>query len=341
MKAAAIGLMLCALAAFTPTGAQDTFTPPDGQPPGEYYNSPEQKGQGLFGTGRYEQLDALVADYLKSDTRGPDGRQAIYLLTSALSEWFTYWGADQDSQMEGRLKSWQKNFPESAFQPIVAAMFAQSTAWRARGLGYSSEVTPEGWRLFRERNQKAWDTLMANKERSSGIPSWYEKAISIGTDLGVSHEKLQQLFEEGVRRHPGFYSIYFTYARQFAPRWGGDWQSIDAFIVEQSAAETNKEGDVLYARLYWLADELAGQPPDFFEDSKVDWRRMRRGFEGLMKSHPNGDRNQASFAAFACRRHDAATYRALRPKVKSRHFSEVAPSGISLEVCDARFFKKT
>lgn len=340
MRVAAIASILCILAAGVAAIAQDKFTPPDGQSLDDYLNSPERQGQHLFGSGRYEQLDALVADYLKSDTRAPDGRQAVYLLTSSMSEWFEYWGEDQDAQMEQRLKSWRTQFPDSAFQPIVAAMFAQSTAWRARGTGYSTTVTPEGWRFFRERNQKAWDILMANKENSSHIPSWYEEAISIGTDLDVDEKMLRQLFDEGVRRHPGFYSLYFTYARQFAPRWGGDWESIDAFIIEQSAAKTNKEGDVLYARLYWLADQLAGQPPDFFQESKVDWRRMRHGFELLMASYPNGDRNRASFAAFACRKHDSATYGVLRPKVKGHLFGEVAPTGISLEVCDARFMKK-
>ena len=305
-----------------------------------YFASPQWKGQSLLGSDRFAELDALVAEYVKADTRGPDGRQALYLLTGTLSEWLERWGEESDQDQQARLQRWQDEIPDSPFQPVVEALRLRMTAWRARGTGYSSSVTPEGWQMFEQRNQKAWNYLMAHKARASTIPTWYEIAIDVGSDLAMDDQELRKVFEEGVRRHPGYYGIYFAYERRFAPRWGGNWNTVDAFIVEQSDARTNTEGDILYARLYWFADQLAGQPPDFFEASDVRWARMRRGFERLLLAFPEGVRNQASFAAFACRANDATTYAKLRPKVDLASFRDVAPDGISIEVCDARFMKK-
>ena len=138
---------------------------------------------------------------------------------------------------------------------------------------------------------------------------------------------------------PGYHSIYFSYARQFAPRWGGDYDTADAFITSQVGAKSNTEGEILYTRLYWLIDQYAADP-DFFAASRVSWPRMRTGFELLMQGFPNSQRNQASFVAYACRARDAATYAKWRTTVHPGFFQQVTPDGISLDVCDARFMKK-
>ena len=97
---------------------------------------------------------------------------------------------------------------------------------------------------------------------------------------------------------------------------------------------------MLYTRLYWVIDQYAAADPDFFEASRVSWPRMRTGFELLMKEFPNSQRNQASFLAYACRARDAVTYAKWRTTVHPGFFQQVAPDGISLDVCDARFMKK-
>jgi hypothetical protein len=123
------------------------------------------------------------------------------------------------------------------------------TAWRARGKGFSSTVTEEGWRLFKERNQRAWKILIDHKEVSSSLPTWYETAIRIGSDAGLPDDTLRELFDEGIRRHPGYHPIYFAYIRELAPRWGGSYAEADrSFAV---TAPVHSDSDELYARMYW------------------------------------------------------------------------------------------
>ena len=339
MKSLAIGLLLASSLAIGQVGAPPANTaqaipaPPD--------ESPEFLGPELLSTTEFKRLQSIVDGYVKSDSRGDDGRHSLFLMTSSMSHWFESLDEEWDSHMSGRWTDWEKYSPGSTLQPLCAAMHLQAAAWRARGRGFSSSVTAEGRQLFAERSQQAWKLLMANKDRSSSLPTWYELAINVGDDAGIPAETLEGLFNEGIRRHPGYHPIYFRYVRQFSPRWGGDWKTADAFIVDQSKAKTNKEGDVLYTRLYWLVDQYSGQTQEFFGESLVNWPRMRRGFEQLMAAYPRGARNHASFAAFACRAGDATTYAKLRQKLDAGQFREVAPHNVTIEVCDARFTRET
>lgn len=325
IAAAALAMGMTALAA---EGPSDQLA---------FMKEPEWLGQQYVGAREWVELDTLVEKLAASKERAEDGRFHLYLMTQAISHRFLNVPGETH---KSEFAEYRQQVPNSAFLPILEAMEMHASAWLARGQGLSSTVTPEGWQMFKERNEAAWELILAAKKTSDRLPTWYEQAISIGMDADVRNDELTAIFNEGIKRFPGYHSIYFVYARQFAPRWGGDYDSADAFINAQVAAKTNPDGEVLYARLYWLIDQYAADP-DFFENASVSWPRMRAGFEQLMKQFPNGKRNQASFVAFACRASDAATYFKWRQSVHGGFFSQVASDGISLEVCDARFTRKT
>jgi hypothetical protein len=304
-----------------------------------FMNEPSWKGQSLFGQGRVVELDALILDLTKTKARSVDGRFQLYMLTKSLADWFELWDERHDESFAAQFEEWRQKIPQSSVEPVVEAMQIDAMAWRARGRGYSSTVADEGWRLFNERTEKAWRFLMEHKKESSSIPTWYEVALTVGDDADKPDDELRALFEEGIRKFPGYHPIYFSYTRHFSPRWGGNYESADEFIRKQVTAKTNPEGEVLYARLYWLIDQYTGAPQDFFEASLVSWPRMRAGFELLMKQYPDSKWNQANFAMFACRARDAVTYTKLRTSVDAGEAQSAGGGSYSLEVCDARFMK--
>jgi hypothetical protein len=328
--ALALGMSVSLAAAAAPVNPADPF-----------YTSPAGLGQRYLQDDEWAALDALVDKLAASGERAEDGRFWLYKVSLAASDWFEALTDDYDDLLQKKFVAWQKERPDSAYAPVLAAMQLHSAAWRARGRGFSSSVTPEGWALFHERNAKAWKIIQASKPKSARLPAWYEQALAIGMDANVPPAQITALFNEGINRFPGYHSLYFNYARRFSPRWGGNYTDADAFINSQVAAKTNPEGEVLYARLYWLIDQYGGGDPDFFTESRVDWRRMRAGFELLMRQFPKSAWNQANFAVFACRANDAGTYLKWRQKVDRNEFYKAAPAGISLEVCDARFTIKT
>lgn len=304
-----------------------------------FMKQPEWLGQKYLGAREWVELDALVEKLAVSGERADDGRFQLYLLTNGIADRLRILDPAEQN-LATKLEEYRKQVPNSAFAPLLEAMELHISAWRARGPGLASSVPEEAWALFRERNAAAWELMLLAKQTSGRLPTWYELAISIGMDAGIGDDVLTAIFNEGIQRFPGYHSIYFSYARQFAPRWGGDYKTADAFVTAQAAAKSNMEGEVLYTRLYWEIDEFAGAGPDFFEASQVSWRRMRTGFELLMKEFPNSQRNQAFFVAYACRARDATSYARWRPTVQPGFFQQAAPYGISLEVCDRRFTKK-
>jgi hypothetical protein len=191
--------------------------------------------------------------------------------------------------------------------------------------------------MFKARNQQAWKVLKDHERLSSANPIWYHQALYIAGDLGQTGPELRRLFDEGLRKFPDYFALHHVYMRSMVPRWGGSWESAAKFVAEQVAQKGDEAGDILYARLFWYGDSWDGSSPDFFEKSRVEWPRMRRGFERLMEAYPNGARNHAAFASFACRANDAETYRRLRPNIDRGWFREVAPRGATVEACDARF----
>jgi hypothetical protein len=291
--------------------------------------------------GNFAKIDRQVEKFVAARARDVDGRPKLFLLELDFEEHLGLPGTGTNADTHRKLEAWRQEFPDSAYRPIVEAMIVSASAWRARGNGFSSTVTPEGWKLFHERTGDAWRILMENRRTSSRIPSWYARAISTGLDSGMSTSELRGLFDEGIARHPGYLPIYFSYLRNFAPRWGGSFREADKFILEQVSAPTNADGEALYARLYWLLDQVEGQDTSLFEESAVSWPRMRKAFEALMKDYPDSEWNRANFASFACRAHDATAYGLLRSKVQEVSFWNAAPEGLSLDVCDARFLKPT
>jgi len=194
-----------------------------------FMKQPEWLGQQYLGTRKWTQLDALVEKLAASGERADDGRFQLYLLTRGITDRLEKLDpAEQD--LAAKFAEYRKQVPNSAFEPLLEAMEMHTSAWRARGWGFASSVTAEGWALFRERNAAAWELILLAKEQSSRLPTWYELAISIGMDAGVADDVVTAIFDEGIKRFPGYYSLYFSYGRQLAPRWGGDYDTADAFI---------------------------------------------------------------------------------------------------------------
>src|SRR5687768_3095456 len=102
MKATAIaicvGTLFIGMRAMTQVAAP--LSAPSAQPPTppsdtqDFMKTPQWLGQQHFGASEFAELEALVAGYLKSDTRGDDGRHALYLLTGELEAWFGLWDED-------------------------------------------------------------------------------------------------------------------------------------------------------------------------------------------------------------------------------------------------------
>ena len=285
---------------------------------------------------QFTQAESVVNELVSNNPRTADGRYELFLYVGAMREWFEMQGEEFDSKWRNTFKRWETEIPDSPLVPIFRAMQMNASAWKARGHGFNSTVSEEGRLLFSERAERAWLMIKDAKARSDKLPIWYEAAITFGADAGLTNEVLRPLFEEGIGKFPGYHGIYFAYTRELTPLWGGEYADAAKFIKKQVAASSNLEGEVLYARLFWLVDQYQNQPMEFFAESGVEWPKMRSGFERLMRDYPESRWNHANFAAFACRAGDNQTFRQLRKQLDTDQFEAAVPPWLSLDICEVQ-----
>jgi ferritin len=296
---------------------------------------PGPVGRELFANSQYDTLEALAKRLVANRERMVDGRYQIDLLEGGIEDTFSAWSTDSPGAAARHLAEWKKKSPASSYRPVIEAISLRNDAWKARGDGLASRVRPEDFARFRDLDGQAWKVLMDARKPASAYPGWYAAAIGVGFELDKSRKEIDALFDEGMTRFPGQLSLYFSYLHYLQPKWGGSFEEMDQFIRREVASRNNTHGEALYARMYWFVDqcdECARE--NYFEVAKLDWPRMRKSFDALLRQFPQSQRNVAAFADFACRARDAATYRRLRARVQPDVFGMLAHQ--PLEECDSR-----
>jgi hypothetical protein len=289
----------------------------------------------LFSNERFDDLERLLADWTNGKERAADGRWKLSWFLGAIEASVREPGT-LEARLE-RLNRWRAKYPHSPFAAIAEAELWRTAAWRARGSGYASSVTPEGWRLFHERSRKAEQALLNSRSYASANPLWSFVYLETSPGLQWTVEQQLALFRKSIDQEPSFYPSYFSMMQYLLPRWGGDRKQI-AELVEYAEEKTKAvEGAALYARIYWYLAQSEGDNFDIFENGGVDWPHMKKGFEDILERYPHSAWNMNNFAAFACRAHDGNAYRSLRVRIGNSIQPKAWQTNVSLDVCEQRF----
>ncbi|HVJ13001.1 MAG TPA: hypothetical protein VNC62_15630 [Burkholderiales bacterium] len=208
-----------------------------------------------------------------------------------------------------RVEEWARRKPRSLTARLAVAGFPIGYAWMARGGGYASTVSPEGWKLFHERVEQGRKALQALDARIKQDPGWYELMLNVAVSQGWPRERFDALFSEAAGKHPYYSPFYFIRVSYYSPGWYGSLE--DAKRVVEDAVERTRPrwGETMYARLNWRDIDTT-----MFEPGKTDWPRMRAGFQQMTKEY--GDAwNTNNFAKFACVAKDYETFSGLAAKI--------------------------
>ena len=283
-------------------------------------------------------LNEAANEWNNSSCVFDDGRPMLTALKDAFSKNFKEFNTQPDwSQIASRLDELNKKFPDTAFVAIAEAVYWTEYAWNARGSGYASSVTPDGWKLFRERLEKAEKILLDTKPYSAQLPIWYDQMILVQSALDGPEDERDKTFLEGTRKFKTYYPTYFTMLNFLSPKWGGTWETVDN-MVKWSVENTKEiDGNTMYARLYWSAS--GGLPKDvkLFKDTLASWPNMKSGFEDLMAKHPKSKWNLNNFAKFACIAEDKNTFLVLRRRIGKDVMVAAWSQYPSLDLCEAKF----
>lgn len=294
-------------------------------------DSLRQLVSGLFDWGKLDDLNKLFEDWNNPAERMADGRWKLMAFYKALGETFS--NSPHWDRLQTYIQDWRRKAPKSRAAALAEVIYWNAYAWNARGSGYASSVTQEGWDLFRERLKKAEATLRESKSYASSSPLWGRLYIDVATGLQWPAPKLLQIFNEATATRKYFYPVYSSMVASLSPRWGGNWQLVDSF-VKQAVRDTPDEGASMYARLYWGISQNEVPSFSLFRDSLATWPEMKRGFEDLVRLYPHSAYNLNNFAAAACMADDKTTFQSLRFRIGKNVTPESWPSNYSLDLCE-------
>jgi hypothetical protein len=293
--------------------------------------------QSLY-TGYYAGLDRAFNEWNDSGLRTVDGKWrldgliSLFELTGVQGKW---------ESIYSKILEWKKHSPGKPGPAIVESLYWYSYAWHARGGGYANEVSETGWELFNERLAKTEKVLLDSKSYASDNPLWYYQYVRTAAGLGWDKRQLLELFSEAVNKEPAFYQTYFATIGSMSPKWGGSYELMDKVATSSAEFTRETEGDIVYARVYWSIDDYLSPQDNYFEDTLVDWGRMKQGFEQLLAAYPDSKWNLGNFASFACRAGDKETYLRLRKKINLTAIDFRAwKTGYSPDTCDHMFMQK-
>lgn len=284
----------------------------------------------LFDKEDFSSLEKIAYDLRKGKSRFPSGTWKLRYFYSGLeaphvsnlAEW---------EELGKKTFRWTQAFPKSVTAQVAMGNFWLSFAWEARGTGYAKEVTEEGWKLWRERIEKAYHVLKAGPvDSKNDCPGRIEALLKVGQAMGWKRKTYDTIFQSGIVLEPSYDGFYLTKANYLMPRWfgeAGEWQK----FAEKSVQFTPpSEGETMYTRIAWAMHKYYGT--DFFgAEVGIEWQRMKQGFLDISKNFPDSAWNLNNFCKFACLAGDREVARPLFEKIGENPYIEAWESYYNFE----------
>jgi parallel beta-helix repeat protein len=278
----------------------------------------------LWAHGEFADLEAVARRLRKDENRYLSGEWQLHRFYQYLERgWGNVLHKDKEEYLAA-LADWRREFPKSVTQRVVLAHAHVNWAWDARGGGWASTVTPEGWKGFREHLAQAWDVLSEAEKLNEKDPELYAVWVTVAMgqgkdDINVAQAVVSALMRSGrptpelhkisqraMAAHPCYYPTYYSTVTALLPRWGGSEAAVVSFAEQAADATKEQEGDAMYARIAASALGYVGVA-EYVEDYSFDWPRMKKGFEDILSKYPDSKFRRNGFCLMACAYKDRET----------------------------------
>ena len=178
------------------------------------------KAEMLLLTSRFDELDAMAAQYRASRQKFKNGEWALNVFYSGLSHYLL----QKDGQVENwevrlsQIREWVKARPNSVTARVALSECLVGYAFAGRGYGYANTVSEDQRRVFNERNLEAQSVLNEFAAMRDACPQWRAASMRFhGQDW--TREKFLEVFQEAIQFDPEFSMYYFRTAIVLMPRW--------------------------------------------------------------------------------------------------------------------------
>jgi tetratricopeptide (TPR) repeat protein len=181
-------------------------------------------------------------------------------------------------------KAFATSDPTNPIAPIIQGQFLVDDAWNARGSGWANTVTPDGWRLFGERLDKAETLLTDAYSKNPNEQALCRVMMTVVLGRQEPHDQMEAWFQRGIKLDPGYYSIYMAKRWYLLPRWYGSAEDVWKFGLE--CADTNNYDAKIPLVLIEAIDDAGRDDPVVYERPDI-WGPVEKTFRAYLDKYPD------------------------------------------------------
>ncbi|WP_269542389.1 DUF4034 domain-containing protein [Cerasicoccus fimbriatus] len=267
-----------------------------------------------FENGNYEALDQQAGELAEGKQVFDNGSWKIHQFYVGIGERFGR-SEDQFLHDKRRLERWMEQRPDSTTARIAYADFLTEYAWHARGSGYASTVTNEGWRKFGSRLQEANEVLSPMWDSENLDPYWGSVMLRIALGQGWDAGDYRKLMSYLHASYPKYWGYDVSRAYSLLPRWHGeegDWERFAKITSERP----DGLGSEVYAR---IIIRMAGFYGNIYRETDAQWAPTKEGLEILLEKYPDSLTILNSAARVAVLGNDQEMAKALFEKIEDNY----------------------
>jgi tetratricopeptide (TPR) repeat protein len=189
------------------------------------------------------------------------------------------------------LNEYCSKFSASPWPFLFRGQFYVWYAWQARGTGWASTVTEEGWKLMKERLAQAIDDFLAAARNSPGLVYSYSAAGYAAMRLGRMRTALQ-LYQKALALDPAGWDALNSLFEDSKSKWYGTDDEL-MFEFARKIAANHPEYPYLKRLILKAHEEMAWRHADkdrnkvkeYLTRSQV-WDEIINTFKGLLVLYP-------------------------------------------------------
>ena len=234
-------------------------------------------GSSLLRHERFEELEALLADYEQSDISFGDLTSPSQYLYGSFIE--NYIGERED--LEYFLSRWKEHSPSSKYPTLILAS-VRSQLLKNQSHWHNMDER----QILGLRAAHAHLALHAASQHKGVLesPQYWESRLKVGLITGASPESMDLLLSEVVSREPERWTAYALRAYRQAPRFTGG--NLVQYLQEVDRL-TEQYGVEVYAACAWFFYEESGYKVAALREVGFDWQKIQAGFEALIQRYPD------------------------------------------------------
>ena len=196
-------------------------------------------------------------------------------------------------------------YKDSFLAHLHHGILMKDYAWDARGGGWASTVTEEGWKLFGERLRRAKLDLEKALEMEPTCWDASRELIVVATGMSLPREYAEARLQEAVAHCPTDYMARDNMAWSLQPRWGGSIEELLEFGRRCARTELYRAGipGILVEAHFRVCADLSRTNEadlwnEYFSKDEV-WNEVGPVLQRLAEENPQDYRDMTYYLAIA------------------------------------------